>query len=126
MNRAAWVLTGEPFGPMIPGIEKDPDALLRLANARMPAGRYQGELLLDLPPEYVHWFAGHGRTGAVVDTQLAAIYTMRFNGLEEVLRALVEKRENSESDGGDNPAGLDEDSPFPDELDWMLAFLDLE
>lgn len=126
MNRAAWVVSGEAFGSMIPGIEKDPDALLRLANARMPAGRYKGELLLDLPPEYVYWFTSSGRVGeAAVVAQLATIYTMRFNGQEQILRALVEGEESAESNApqqGDE----DDEGQAPDELDWMLAFLDLE
>ncbi|TVR74442.1 MAG: hypothetical protein EA427_01060 [Spirochaetaceae bacterium] len=111
---------------MIPGIEKDPDALLRLANARMPAGRYKGELLLDLPPEYVYWFTDSGKApGAAVMAQLATIYSMRFNGQERILRALVE---GNESSGNRAPrhGEEDEETQQPDELDWMLALLDLE
>jgi uncharacterized protein (DUF3820 family) len=31
--------------------------LVRLANARMPFGKYAGSLLIDLPEAYVVWFA---------------------------------------------------------------------
>lgn len=126
MDRAAWLISGDLPGYMIPGIEKDPEALLRLANARMPSGRYKGELLLDLPVEYVHWFANRSRAGTVVDQQLAMIYTMRYNGLEQVLRVLVEQRESSERDddpgGGTSPG----DNLPAGDLGWLLELMDLE
>ena len=35
----------------------DADELLVLASMRMPFGKYQGQLLIDLPEPYVVWFA---------------------------------------------------------------------
>ena len=35
----------------------DPREFMKLATARMPFGRYQGNLLIDLPEPYVVWFA---------------------------------------------------------------------
>ena len=31
--------------------------LLDIANTRMPFGKYQGRMLIDLPEEYLLWFA---------------------------------------------------------------------
>jgi hypothetical protein len=33
------------------------DDLLKLANMPMPFGKYQGRVLIDLPEEYLLWFA---------------------------------------------------------------------
>jgi len=38
----------------------DPEVLVRLANARMPFGKYSGRLLIDLPESYLIWFARKG------------------------------------------------------------------
>jgi uncharacterized protein (DUF3820 family) len=38
----------------------DHAALLELAGARMPFGKHQGWLLIDLPEPYVVWFAQQG------------------------------------------------------------------
>jgi uncharacterized protein (DUF3820 family) len=35
----------------------DPAVLLKLAKTRMPFGKYEGRLLIDLPEPYVIWFA---------------------------------------------------------------------
>ena len=123
MDRAAWVLPNGGGGPMIPGIENDPEALLRLANARMPFGRYKGELLLDVPPEYVFWFANQERVS--VGTQLAAIYAIRFNGLEQILRVLVDGDGTDHGEPSSVTDGTDEMS-VPDELDWIISMLESE
>lgn len=34
--------------------------LLKIARMRMPFGKYQGELLIDLPEAYIMWFARKG------------------------------------------------------------------
>ena len=31
--------------------------LIEIANTRMPFGKYQGRVLIDLPEEYLLWFA---------------------------------------------------------------------
>jgi len=67
----------------------DPSALPRLANARMPFGRYAGFLLLDLPEPYLIWFARKGYPPGELGEQLASIYAIKENGLEGLLRPLV-------------------------------------
>ena len=42
----------------------EPEYLVRLANARMPFGKYAGSLLVDLPEAYIVWFARKGYPGA--------------------------------------------------------------
>ncbi|MDO6512648.1 DUF3820 family protein [Neptuniibacter pectenicola] len=62
--------------------------LLKLANMKMPFGKYQGRVLLDLPEEYLLWFAQkgfpHGELGSLMELML----DIRINGLESVLQPL--------------------------------------
>jgi hypothetical protein len=66
------------------------DFLLRLANARMPFGKYAGSLLIDLPEAYVLWFERHGYPQGELGEQLASLRTIKENGLESLVRPLVE------------------------------------
>jgi uncharacterized protein (DUF3820 family) len=70
----------------------DGEFLLRLANARMPFGKYAGRLLIDLPEAYVVWFARKGYPGGEIGELLASLYAIKENGLERLLRPLVEGR----------------------------------
>ena len=69
----------------------DPELILRLANARMPFGKYAGRLLIDLPEPYVVWFAKKGWPEGEIGDLLAALSEVKANGLEELLRPLVNR-----------------------------------
>lgn len=69
----------------------DPEFILRLANARMPFGKYAGRLLIDLPEPYVVWFAKKGWPEGEIGDLLAALSEVKANGLEELLRPLVNR-----------------------------------
>ena len=60
----------------------DPQQLLDLAEARMPFGKYQGRLLIDLPEPYVVWFAQQGFPNGKLGDLLRTIYEIKVNGLE--------------------------------------------
>jgi uncharacterized protein (DUF3820 family) len=68
---------------------EDPAYLLRLANARMPFGKYAGRLLIDLPEAYVVWFSRQGWPEGQIGELLASLYAIKENGLEPLLRPLV-------------------------------------
>ena len=70
-------------------VQFDESFLLRLANARMPFGKYTGSLLINLPEAYVVWFARKGYPGGEIGEQLASLYAIKENGLEGLLRPLV-------------------------------------
>jgi uncharacterized protein len=70
----------------------DADYLVRLANARMSFGKYAGTLLIDLPEAYVVWFARKGYPEGEIGELLASLYAIKENGLEYLLRPLVEPR----------------------------------
>jgi uncharacterized protein len=67
----------------------DPGFLMKLANARMPFGKYSGRLLIDLPEAYVVWFARKGWPEGEIGLLLESLYTIKENGLEALLRPLV-------------------------------------
>lgn len=60
----------------------DPQKLLDLAEARMPFGKYQGRLLIDLPEPYVVWFGQQGFPKGKLGDQLRTVYEIKANGLE--------------------------------------------
>ncbi len=67
----------------------DPAFLIRLANARIPFGKYAGRLLIDLPEAYVVWFSHKGYPRGETGELLEALYAIKENGLESLLRPLV-------------------------------------
>ena len=70
-------------------METEQEFLLRLANTRMPFGKYSGRLLIDLPEAYVVWFSRKGWPEGDIGELLASLYTIKENGLEALLRPLV-------------------------------------
>ncbi|MEA3359525.1 MAG: DUF3820 family protein [Thermodesulfobacteriota bacterium] len=70
--------------------EKTPDSamLLKLANTRMPFGKYKGRLLIDLPEPYVIWFAKKGFPKGELGRMLNILYEVKINGLEYLFKPL--------------------------------------
>jgi len=56
--------------------------LLELAATRMPFGKYRGHRLVDLPENYVVWFAGQGFPPGKLGEMLRTVYEIKVNGLE--------------------------------------------
>ena len=63
-------------------------ALIELAAARMPFGRYAGVRLIDLPEPYVVWFAGRGFPQGKLGRMLRTVYEIKVNGLEYLFAPL--------------------------------------
>ena len=68
------------------------EALLELANAKMPFGKYAGRYLVDLPERYVLWFKQKGFPKGKLGEQMAAICEIKINGLESLLYPLRRER----------------------------------
>lgn len=62
--------------------------LIELASTRMPFGKYQGRLLCDLPEPYLVWFHQKGFPTGELGNQLSAMYEIKVNGLEYLLKPL--------------------------------------
>lgn len=68
---------------------EDKAELLALARARMPYGRYEGRLLLDLPEPYLVWLIRNRLPAGTLGRRLLAMHEIKMNGLESLLRPLV-------------------------------------
>ncbi|AKP32611.1 DUF3820 family protein [Yersinia aleksiciae] len=60
--------------------------LIEIANTRMPFGKYQGRVLIDLPEEYLLWFARkgefpQGKLGMLMELTL----TIKVEGLDSLV-----------------------------------------
>lgn len=65
------------------------EELIKLANARMPFGKYQGKLLLYLPEAYLVWFRQNGFPPGKLGEQLQIMLDIKMNGLEPLLKPLI-------------------------------------
>lgn len=63
--------------------------LIAAVNQVMPFGKYSGRKLLQLPEPYLVWFHGKGFPEGKLGEQLALIYEVKLNGLEEMLQPLL-------------------------------------
>jgi uncharacterized protein (DUF3820 family) len=61
-------------------------SLVELANARMPFGKYKDRYLTDLPEAYLVWFRQRGFPQGTIGKQLEAMYEIKLNGLEPMVR----------------------------------------
>ena len=73
----------------------DTEELLALASMRMPFGKYQGRLLIDLPEPYVVWFAQTGLPEGKLGSMLQAVYEIKVNGLEYLFTPLRQAKQPS-------------------------------
>jgi uncharacterized protein (DUF3820 family) len=69
-------------------LDPNPDDLLKLAEARMPFGKYAGYLLVDLPEAYVVWFSRKGFPKGKLGEMLRTVYEIKVNGLEYLFKPL--------------------------------------
>ncbi|UTA49633.1 DUF3820 family protein [Simiduia sp. 21SJ11W-1] len=54
----------------------------------MPFGKYQGQMLADLPEPYLVWFHGQGFPKGKLGELLGLIHEIKVNGLEPILEPL--------------------------------------
>lgn len=69
-------------------MELKPEHLKKLANMKMPFGKYAGRVLVDLPEPYVCWFERKGFPKGELGELLATLYVVKLNGLESLLTPL--------------------------------------
>jgi len=62
--------------------------LIQLANVTMPFGKYAGRVIIDLPEEYLLWFATKGFPENQLGQLLALALEIKTNGQESILDPL--------------------------------------
>ncbi|GAB3830342.1 DUF3820 family protein [Pontibacter rugosus] len=75
-----------------PDAQPNPAILLELVSQKMPFGKYKDTLLCDLPVSYLEWFSSKGFPAGKLGMQLATIYEIKINGLEDLLKPLRRRR----------------------------------
>lgn len=63
--------------------------LEKLANTKMPFGKYKDRYLINLPEHYVVWFKQKGFPEGKLGEYLQEIYEIKLNGLEHLIRPLI-------------------------------------
>jgi len=66
----------------------DAELMLKLAQYKMPFGKYKGRLLVDLPEPYVVWFANKGFPEGELGKLMAIVLEIKVNGLEYLFQPL--------------------------------------
>lgn len=64
--------------------------LIKLANTKMPYGKYQGRYLVNLPEHYLVWYKQKGFPKGQLGNMLNEIYEIQLNGLEDLIRGLIQ------------------------------------
>lgn len=59
-------------------------------NQIMPFGKYAGRRLFHLPEPYLVWFHQQGFPDGKLGQQLALMYEIKLNGLEQVVAPLLD------------------------------------
>ena len=62
--------------------------LIQLANVTMPFGKYAGRVIIDLPEDYLLWFATKGFPDNQLGRLLALALEIKTNGQESILDPL--------------------------------------
>lgn len=62
--------------------------LLKLANYKMPFGRFKGSYLIDLPEPYLLWFRKEGMPNGKLGELMMLAIEIKLNGLEYLLKPL--------------------------------------
>jgi uncharacterized protein (DUF3820 family) len=70
----------------------DPELLRELCTYRMPFGKHQGQLLVQLPEAYLAWFARKGMPSGKLGMMLETALVVRQNGLDDLVRPLIDDR----------------------------------
>lgn len=64
------------------------DDLIKIANMKMPFGKYKGVVLIDLPEPYVVWFKEKGFPEGELGRLLEQLYDIKLNALEHLFTPL--------------------------------------
>lgn len=63
----------------------NPEILKEICVMKMPFGKYEGTVLIDLPINYLEWFNKNGMPKGKLGMQLSTVYEIKLNGLMDLL-----------------------------------------
>ena len=69
--------------------------LLKIAQYRMPYGKYAGKLLIELPEPYVVWLYNKGLPAGELGKMLGLLYEIKVNGLESLFTPIIKQLKKS-------------------------------
>ena len=64
--------------------------LVKVAQWKMPFGKFQGKKLINLPEDYLLWFVDRGFPEGQLGRMMQLRLDIKVNGLEELIRPLTE------------------------------------
>lgn len=67
----------------------DREKLVKMANTKMPFGKYAGSYLVNLPESYLVWFSREGYPKGELGEMMKIIYEIKINGLEYLIKPLI-------------------------------------
>lgn len=70
----------------------DKQHLIKLANTKMPFGKYKGYYLVNIPETYFVWFNTKGFPQSNIGNMLKEMYEIKLNGLENLIKPLIIKK----------------------------------
>lgn len=73
----------------------NPQMLIELVSIRMPFGKYKDCVLCDLPEPYLAWFHQKGYPPGKIGMLLSALYEIKLNGLQYLLKRVKEHEQGS-------------------------------
>ncbi len=76
---------------MLKSSEQQKETLIKLANYRMPFGKYANRLLVDIPERYYVWFSYQGFPEGELGELMIMMLDIKTNGLEHLLHPLRKK-----------------------------------
>ena len=65
--------------------------LIKLANTRMPFGKFEGHYLVNLPEAYFIWYRQKGFPKGKLGEQMQLMLEIKSNGLEGLIRPLIKR-----------------------------------
>ena len=68
------------------------EILIKLANYRMPFGRFANRLLVEIPEEYYIWFSRKGFPEGELGKLMSMMLDIKTNGLEHLLLPIRNKQ----------------------------------